>query len=87
MVQTTDGFKIAQADVALRGPGDVLGTQQSGLPEFKLADIVRDEEFLIQTRKKAFELIKKDPYLKLEENAQLAAKIQSIPQLNEVKLN
>ena len=46
MCETTDGFKIAEKDMELRGPGDISGTRQSGLLDFKLADIVRDREIL-----------------------------------------
>ena len=66
--ETNDGFKIAEADLKLRGPGDFLGTKQSGLPDFKVADIVEDQFILAQAKEKARELIEKDPELKLPEN-------------------
>ena len=53
MAQTTDGFKIAEKDLQLRGPGELLGTRQSGLPEFRIANIVRDQSLLEQARKEA----------------------------------
>ncbi|RPH90915.1 MAG: ATP-dependent DNA helicase RecG, partial [Calditrichaeota bacterium] len=56
MVETTDGFKIAEKDLELRGPGDYLGTKQSGLPEFVIADVVYDRELLIEARAEAFAL-------------------------------
>lgn len=60
MEETTDGFRIAEADLKLRGPGDFLGTKQSGLPDFKVADIVEDQFILAQAKEKAKELIEKD---------------------------
>lgn len=63
MVSTTDGFKIAEADLELRGPGEFLGTKQSGLPGFRLANLVRDQKLLQLARTAAFELIEKDPDL------------------------
>lgn len=63
MVETTDGFEIAEADLKLRGPGDFLGTKQSGLPEFKYADIVEDRLLLEQAKHDAWAVIKRDPTL------------------------
>jgi ATP-dependent DNA helicase RecG len=54
MEKTTDGFIIAEEDLKLRGPGEVLGTKQSGLPEFKLANLLRHQKVLIEARKAAF---------------------------------
>lgn len=68
MVETNDGFKIAEADLKLRGPGDIFGTKQSGLPDLKFADIVSDTKLIAKAKKIAFGLIKKDPALKLPEN-------------------
>lgn len=68
MVETTDGFKIAEIDLQLRGPGDFLGTRQSGLPEFRLANIVEDQDILNATRAAAFQLTETDPQLALPEN-------------------
>jgi ATP-dependent DNA helicase RecG len=63
MTETNDGFRIAEIDLQLRGPGDFLGTKQSGLPEFKLADIVEDHALLAEAREAAFRLIRQDPNL------------------------
>jgi len=63
MVDTTDGFEIAEADLKLRGPGDFLGTKQSGLPEFRYADIVEDRLLLEQAKNDAWEIIRNDPEL------------------------
>ncbi|HMY72393.1 MAG TPA: helicase-related protein, partial [Blastocatellia bacterium] len=53
MEQTTDGFKIAEKDLEIRGPGEVMGTRQSGLPEFRIANIVRDQKILEMARHEA----------------------------------
>lgn len=71
MEETNDGFKIAEADLKLRGPGDFLGTKQSGLPDFKVADIVEDQFILAQAKEKAKQLILKDADLDLPEHQSL----------------
>jgi ATP-dependent DNA helicase RecG len=53
MEETNDGFKIAEKDLEIRGPGEVLGTRQAGLPEFRVANLVRDLDFLQDARKEA----------------------------------
>ncbi|MFN3921653.1 MAG: ATP-dependent DNA helicase RecG [Caldimicrobium sp.] len=63
LCQTQDGFKIAEEDLKLRGPGEILGTQQSGFLEFKKADPVKDIDLLLMAKEAAFELIKKSPNL------------------------
>jgi ATP-dependent DNA helicase RecG len=63
MAQTADGFKIAEADLSLRGPGDFFGTRQSGLPEFRVADLLRDAVQLEEARQEAFALVASDPQL------------------------
>jgi ATP-dependent DNA helicase RecG len=62
-VATADGFKIAEADLRLRGPGELLGTRQSGLPELKAARLVEDAKLLDQAREDAFALVARDPSL------------------------
>ncbi len=56
MERTTDGFEIAEVDLKLRGPGDLLGTRQSGLPDFKYIDLITDGEIITQARKIAFDI-------------------------------
>jgi ATP-dependent DNA helicase RecG len=63
MELTCDGFKIAEEDLAIRGPGDFFGTRQSGIPELKIANIVRDIRILEDARRDAFSLIEHDPSL------------------------
>ncbi len=68
MVATNDGFEIAEVDLKLRGPGNLMGTQQSGVLNLKIADIIRDNDILKATRFTAKDLLKEDPNLKLEKN-------------------
>ena len=68
MVKVSDGFKLAEVDLKLRGPGDMLGTRQSGMLRFKLADIVYDTEILNNARNSAIKLLKTDPRLNKKEN-------------------
>ncbi len=63
MESTGDGFKIAEEDLAIRGPGDFFGTRQSGIPELKIANIIRDMGILESARKEAFDLIDAEPDL------------------------
>ncbi|MBT8390239.1 MAG: ATP-dependent DNA helicase RecG [Ignavibacteria bacterium] len=68
MVNTNNGFEIAETDLKLRGPGDIFGTKQSGFPELKHVDLVKDTELIIKAKKIAFEIIKQDPSLELDSN-------------------
>lgn len=61
MESTSDGFRIAEADLEIRGPGDFLGTRQSGMPDFRVASILRDGAILEQARQAAFGLLENDP--------------------------
>lgn len=72
MEETNDGFRIAEADLKLRGPGDFLGTKQSGLPDFKFADIVEDQFLLAQAKAKAAALLEEDPELESPDHQKLA---------------
>jgi ATP-dependent DNA helicase RecG len=69
MEKETDGFKIAEADLKLRGPGELLGTRQSGLADFRLANLSRDARLLIEARKEALAWLENDPQLKSKESA------------------
>lgn len=68
MEKTSDGFKIAEFDLEMRGPGEFMGTRQSGLSGFKMANLVRDMQILQEAREAAFEVLRKDPRLAYQEN-------------------
>ena len=83
MVQTNDGFEIAEADLKLRGPGDLEGTQQSGVAfDLKIADIARDGQLLQHVREIASGIIEKDPTGVLPENEILWRQLQSLRRTN-----
>ena len=69
MVRTNDGFEIAEVDLRLRGPGDIMGTQQSGVLNLRIADIVKDNDILQHARFYAKQTLKNDPSLRLPEHA------------------
>jgi ATP-dependent DNA helicase RecG len=71
METTNDGFRIAEADLEIRGPGDFLGTRQAGLPDFRVANILRDGRALGEARAEAFALVERDPALSLPEHVRL----------------
>jgi len=71
MEKTTDGFRIAEADLEIRGPGELMGTRQSGIPDFRVANILRDGRLLGDARAEAFRLVQKDPRLERPEHAVL----------------
>jgi ATP-dependent DNA helicase RecG len=68
MEKTTDGFAIAEEDLAIRGPGDFLGTRQSGLPDFRIASIIRAARILNDAKEDAFALAARDPFLEKPEH-------------------
>lgn len=72
MVTTSDGFEIAEVDLKLRGPGNIMGTQQSGVLNLKIGDLIKDANLLQLARVSTTELLKKDPNLDLEKNARIA---------------
>lgn len=68
MVRTNDGFEIAEIDLQLRGPGNIEGTQQSGVLDLKLADLALDQQILVEARKTVIQILEEDPELKDEAN-------------------
>ena len=76
LLETTDGFAIAEADLAIRGPGEFLGTQQHGrLPDLRIADLIRDAQQIAIARKAALQTVRRDPQLR--SNAGLARAVQA----------
>jgi ATP-dependent DNA helicase RecG len=69
MVKTNDGFEISEVDLKLRGPGDIVGTQQSGMLDLKIADLVRDGQILQLARNAANVILDEDSEMKLPKNA------------------
>lgn len=80
MVETNDGFKIAEVDLQLRGPGDLQGTRQSGILDLKIADLIRDEKILKYARSLASEILQTDPSLEQEKNRPLAKQLALMKQ-------
>ena len=78
MVKTNDGFEIAEVDLRLRGPGNLMGTQQSGVLKLKIADIVKDNKLLKVARDNANQILKKDPNLEKSENQIIKRTLSSI---------
>ncbi len=77
MTRTTDGFALAEEDLRLRGPGDFYGTRQSGLPEFKIADLLRDWKVLQMAREEALSWVKEDPLFQKPESRALLEEARS----------
>ena len=80
MVETNDGFEIANFDLQLRGPGDLQGTRQSGMLDFKIADLTKDEKLVAYTRNFAQQILDKDPDLSLPEHKRLAETLDKLMQ-------
>jgi ATP-dependent DNA helicase RecG len=76
MVKTNDGFEIAEVDMQLRGPGDIMGTRQSGLLDLKIASLAKDGAVLAQARKAVIDLLESDPGMEKPENQALRAAFQ-----------
>lgn len=75
MTETNDGFRIAEVDLAVRGPGEFFGTRQSGLPEFHVADLLRDGALLEAARRDALAVVARDPELLVPEYRALRAAV------------
>jgi len=73
LAATTDGFAIAEADLQIRGPGDILGTAQSGLPPLKIGNLLRDRDLMLLARETALRIVAADPELALPENQRFRA--------------
>ena len=78
MCRTTDGFEIAEEDLALRGPGELFGTRQHGLPQLMISDLSRHRDILETAAASAKELLADDPGLKKPENLPLKERIRSM---------
>jgi ATP-dependent DNA helicase RecG len=78
MVRTNDGFEIAEVDLQLRGPGDLLGTQQSGALNLKIADLAKDQQLVVRAREEARAILEKDANLELPENAVVRSVLTTI---------
>ena len=77
MVRTNNGFEIAETDLKLRGPGDLMGTQQSGALDLLIADLGKDSSILQEARSLAQETLEKDPELQKTENRVIKTQIES----------
>jgi ATP-dependent DNA helicase RecG len=75
--KSNDGFVIAEQDLKIRGPGDFMGTRQSGMPILRVANLIRDIKILESARKEAFQLLDRDPELKLPEHQNLKQALKS----------
>jgi ATP-dependent DNA helicase RecG len=87
MKATNDGFKIAEEDLRLRGPGDFFGSRQHGLPEMRIANFATDMLVLNQAQSAAENLLKSDPGLASPENRKLARQIERLFEINADKMN
>ncbi|PQB04063.1 ATP-dependent DNA helicase RecG [Aureitalea marina] len=84
MVRTNDGFEIAEVDLKLRGPGDVMGTQQSGVLALRIADLVQDEPILKLARSMAFQVLREDPGLKKVQNLPIRKTYQELSKFRNI---
>ena len=78
MCESTDGFQIAEEDLRLRGPGEIFGTRQHGLPEMRISDIVRHADVLEKAKNAANSLLASDPDLRSTDNAELRNRIEKM---------
>jgi len=88
MIRTNDGFEIAETDLQLRGPGDIEGTQQSGIPfDLKISNLARDGQIIEYVRHVAEEILDKDPMLENEQNELLRVELKRIFSIRQVWSN
>ncbi|MGB0882290.1 MAG: helicase-related protein, partial [Vicingaceae bacterium] len=78
MVKTNDGFELSEVDLKLRGPGDIQGTQQSGLLNLNIADLVRDAQIVQYARDMAIKVLKEDPNLELDKHHRLVSTLKKL---------
>jgi len=76
LCESNDGFRIAEEDLRLRGPGELLGTRQHGWPEFRVANPVEDVDLLMQARDEAVRIVGEDPGLRRPEHVRLLAELR-----------
>jgi len=86
IMETTDGFKISEEDLKIRGPGEVLGVKQSGFLKFKAADIVNDANILYSARKDAENILNRDPGFLSPENRVIARVLTEAPPFDDTFL-
>jgi len=77
-VRTNDGFEIAVVDLQLRGPGDLAGTQQSGVLDLKIADLAKDQVMLSAARELALEILDEDPNMEMQKNRCIVEEVKKI---------
>jgi ATP-dependent DNA helicase RecG len=75
MIDSNDGFYLAEVDLKLRGPGDYVGTRQAGLPDFRIADIIKHEKVLEAARAAAEAFLKRDPAIKEPDHQELKQEV------------
>jgi ATP-dependent DNA helicase RecG len=78
MVQTNDGFEISEVDLQLRGPGDLMGTQQSGVLDLKISNLSKDSQIVTLAREMAKKMLSEDPNFEMPKNQILKIQIQKI---------
>ena len=78
MVKTNNGFEISETDLKLRGPGDLMGTQQSGALDLLIADLGKDGDLLKIAREEALAILEEDPTLEKSENRMILQQVESI---------
>jgi len=76
LVTHTSGFRLAEIDMKLRGPGDIYGLKQSGIPDFKYANLIEDQDILLNAKNTAFEIVENDPILAKDENKMIKNNIK-----------